>query len=193
MPPDYITDNNVSKFYFIPETENEVSNKVIDRERLKMVQLDGMVPKHLLLNRSKRSLSYPLSIYVIIHSWQVFFMMNWKLQMWSPFLNLEIWFSQTIGLYQSYQYFPNRWKGSYIIASSNLSVMTNYYMIISSGFKEVNLPSLLIWCWLTKSLKLWITRNVSLVYSWIFQKHSIMKFYYLNWRNMAYKGQSYNG
>ena len=41
-----------------------------------------------------------------------------------------------------------------------------------------------------------ITRNVSLVYSWIFQKHStllIMKFYYLNWRNVVYKEQSYSG
>ena len=117
--------------------------------------------------------------------------------MWSPFSNLEIiWFSQTTGLYQCYLYFPNCWKGWYKIASSNLSMITNYCMIISSGFKEVNLPSLLLWCWLTKSLKLWITRNVSLVYSWIFQKHStllIMKFYYLNWRNMVYKEQSYSG
>ena len=84
---------------------------VIYWEWLKRVLLDGMDSRHLLWNRSKRLLSHPLSIYAIFRSRQVSSLMNWKKQTWPPFLNPgTIWFSQTTGLYQYYQFSQNCWK-----------------------------------------------------------------------------------
>ena len=73
MPLDYITDNNVNKFYFIPVTDSEVSN-ILGTIKDSAAGWDGL--KAFIIKQIKEVIVTPLSIYVIVHSWQVFFLMN---------------------------------------------------------------------------------------------------------------------
>ena len=194
MPLDYITDNNVNKFYFIPMTENEVSN-ILGTIKDSAAGWDGL--KAFIIKHIKEVIVTPL-VHICNRSFMTgIFPNELKIANLVP-----IFKSGDDMVFSNYRpvsglpIFP-KWLDR-LVYNRLIKFINdnNYCMIISSGFKEVNLPSLLLWCWLTKSLKLWITRNVSLVYSWIFQKLStlfIMKFYYLNWRNMVYKEQSYSG